>query len=288
MNKQETVHSKPIAITYPVVRNFRTTMIGLARRIIIKTYNDVKGSYTRDIGATGLDGDIDEDLYMIRQKRYEYELLWREEGEEAVAKLLAKLLKNSSLSVERALKEIRPEKKAVFPVPEVVEYERPNDFYTTQWALKKNEPLNPRMKNILKASFAGNMTIFNQIMSDYFAKVDGIISRGVQNGATLSQIKEEMHALGNQTLRRVSDVAEDQAYKDFTSMIVQQGKEQGVKKFMWVHTYKGKRPRLFHKNVLNGKIFDIDNPPIIEPKTGIRGYPAQLPYCRCQMSFVNI
>jgi hypothetical protein len=263
-------------------------MIGLARRIIIKTYNDVKDSYTRDIGATGLDGDIDEDLYMIRQKRYEYELLWREEGEEAVAKLLAKLLKNSSLSVERALREIRPEQKAVFPAPEVMEYERQNDFYTTQWALKKNEPLNPRMKNVLKASFAGNMTIFNQIMSDYFSKVDGIISRGVQNGATLSQIKEEMHALGNQTLRRVSDVAEDQAYKDFTSMIVQQGKEQGVKKFMWVHTYKGKRPRLFHKNVLNGKIFDIDNPPIIEPKTGIRGYPAQLPYCRCQMSFVNI
>ena len=51
-----------------------------------------------------------------------------------------------------------------------------------------------------------------------------------------------------------------------------------------------KEPRPHHiteaPNGLNHGIFDLDDPPIIDPRTGERGYPGQLPYCRCVMCAV--
>ena len=57
-----------------------------------------------------------------------------------------------------------------------------------------------------------------------------------------------------------------------------------------MHTGGSVHPREYHlRNApsgLNGGIFDLDNPPVIDLRTGERGFPGQLPYCRCTMCAV--
>ena len=61
--------------------------------------------------------------------------------------------------------------------------------------------------------------------------------------------------------------------------------QMGVKKFEWVHSHGAKEPRELHLR-LDGQIFDISNPPVIDNKTGQVGYPGQLINCGCVMKGV--
>ena len=58
-------------------------------------------------------------------------------------------------------------------------------------------------------------------------------------------------------------------------------RDVGITQFKWVHAGGSKDPRNYHKNVLNGKVFNVDDPPIIDQKTGERGYPGQAINCKC-------
>lgn len=56
----------------------------------------------------------------------------------------------------------------------------------------------------------------------------------------------------------------------------------GVKKFEWIHSGGGAEPRELHVSY-DGQIFDLDNPSIIDRRTGQRGLPGQLIKCKCKM-----
>lgn len=67
-------------------------------------------------------------------------------------------------------------------------------------------------------------------------------------------------------------------------------KKQGVKLVRWVHG-GSHEPRPWHMGKaphgLNGLVFDIDHPPIIDPETGERGLPGQLIGCQCHLEAVR-
>ena len=54
----------------------------------------------------------------------------------------------------------------------------------------------------------------------------------------------------------------------------------GVHKYMWHHSRGSLHPRKLHEKY-DGQIFEFDNPPIIDEKTGERGGPGQLVNCHC-------
>lgn len=95
---------------------------------------------------------------------------------------------------------------------------------------------------------------------------------------------------------RARMIADDQLSKATERFLVAKWKKQGCKMVKWVH--KGAtNPRIYHlrrwnkvsgkrngrPNGLNGYIFPIDRPPIINPKTKERGYPGQMINCHCQL-----
>lgn len=63
-----------------------------------------------------------------------------------------------------------------------------------------------------------------------------------------------------------------------------QFKKLGATQFLWVRS-SSKEKRELHKLYYN-KVFDLDNPPIIDEKLGIKGLPRQIWNCLCHMRIV--
>jgi len=90
-------------------------------------------------------------------------------------------------------------------------------------------------------------------------------------------------------------IANDQIAKSVQRMQLVVWKSQGWKRVQWRHSHKANEPRKLHVTRWNGKkpdkdgrvngldgyVFPIDEPPVIDEKTGERGYPAQLINCTC-------
>lgn len=95
-------------------------------------------------------------------------------------------------------------------------------------------------------------------------------------------------------------IADDQINKASERLRVAKWKKNGVRMVRWVHD-RYDEPRPYHKekwngksgifdglpNGLNGFVFPIDFPPIIDRKTGERGYPGQLINCKCHLEPVR-
>ncbi|MDE2471811.1 MAG: hypothetical protein KGL35_24580, partial [Bradyrhizobium sp.] len=58
----------------------------------------------------------------------------------------------------------------------------------------------------------------------------------------------------------------------------------GMTTYEWMHVGGSQEPRLNHV-AMNGKIYDLNDPPVIGKMYGqqVRGKPGDLPNCRCLM-----
>lgn len=141
-------------------------------------------------------------------------------------------------------------------------------------ALIRTIPILDLMKAEQKviAYFRGRITR-NQLASYFFRAGDGAI-----------------------THRHAELIADDQINKATERMRVAQWRGEGIKMVRWVHSGVGE-PRPYHRekwngksgiydgrpNGLNGFVFPIDFPPIINKDSGERGYPGHLPFCKCHL-----
>lgn len=152
-------------------------------------------------------------------------------------------------------------------------------------------PLSPELQEVIQAGIADNVNYIHSISDEYFKRIIGEVMRTVTQGGSISSLtnkmfsflKKSLQKIGEGTERRAQLIAQDQTRKAFTSINKAKMKAAGVKKFIWIHSGGGKTSRPYHKYVLNGKTFSMDDPPIIDPKTEQTGFPADLPYCKCVM-----
>lgn len=79
------------------------------------------------------------------------------------------------------------------------------------------------------------------------------------------------------------NVAKDQVKKSYTGITASRMQGIGAGEYIWRHAGGSVKPRCFHRDVLNGQTFSLDNPPIIDEKTKVRGKPGDLPFCNCYM-----
>ena len=103
-------------------------------------------------------------------------------------------------------------------------------------------------------------------------------------------------ANGAISIDRARFIADDQIAKATERMLVEKWRKNGITMVRWVHSGLSE-PRPYHRTKWNGKsglydrrpngldgfIFPIDHPPVINLSTGERGYPGQLPNCRCHL-----
>jgi len=145
----------------------------------------------------------------------------------------------------------------------------------------KTNILNEGLREVLTASVVENVNLIKRIPQKYLGQVQSLVMRSIQVGDV--NLTRELDKYGVQIKNWSKNVALDQTRKAYAGINAGRMKALGVKKFEWVHTGGSANPRQYHKNVLNGNIYSFDDLPVIDPNTGERGIPAQLPYCRCRM-----
>jgi len=135
---------------------------------------------------------------------------------------------------------------------------------------------------ILNASILENVALIKSIPSQYLNGVQQAVARSITTGNGMKDLVPYLKKHKGITQRRARMIALDQTRKAFSNLNGGRMQKLGIKKFEWLHTGGSNEPRKLHQQ-MSGKIYSMDNPPIIDKNTGERGFPAQLINCRCRM-----
>lgn len=146
----------------------------------------------------------------------------------------------------------------------------------------KMNMLDEELMLIIKASYEEANSLIKQIPDMYIGQVQGGVMRGITQGLGLKQIMPLMNRLYKSNARKAELTAQDQVRKTYSNITTHRMASIGMTKYEWVHSGGGMHPRKEHL-ALNGKIFDINDPPVIGVMYGqeVRGEPGLLPNCRC-------
>lgn len=148
--------------------------------------------------------------------------------------------------------------------------------------------LSEQTRDKMIASADQASSLIKSIAPQYTSAVKEAVSRSiVDSSSSFSQLQKAIHDSLQDKYKshknKAFNVAKDQMRKSYTAITEGRMKDIGVGEYDWAHAGGSKEPRPHHKNVLNGQRCSLDNPPIIDPKTGQRGKPGDLPFCSCYM-----
>lgn len=151
-------------------------------------------------------------------------------------------------------------------------------------------PKNPKsVQKAINDKIAENVYYIKRIPVEYLESVRESVEKSVAAGGNgLEDLTKVMTERYGEAKRHAKNVALDQTRKAYTAITSSKMKAAGVTKFEWVHTGGSQEPRKYHlrsasSGGLNGGVFDINDPPIIDEKTGERGLPGDAIFCRCTM-----
>lgn len=226
--------------------------------------------------------DITVELDKLRKKYTEF---FYKYGKELAKRFIERSIKHANLSVKKA---IEPIAKKEFKLSGSI--------------------INEANKDIVTMAIYNNVSLITSLPEEYYKNITGIVSRSMQGGSIAEMQRELIKLFGKEdrkTRNRAKLIAYDQTRKVYSDLALQKIKQAGFTKVMWLHSGGDKVPRCYHitkwdgksglkngrPNGLNGYVFEIDNPPVIQKASGnrteIRGFPAQLINCKCFLKPVD-
>ena len=289
-NNKNYIELSPMLYNLGIERKYKNDVLRLAHNLIKDTKNVIQKIMKSDMFSE------DETPYTVESElnriKKQYLKNVKTIGKIYAIKMIREQLRYVSFSLKKAILEDKELKK-------ILESEEDEDIlygYSRVYNLQKGsttphiktmerpfQSLNGNLKDIVRSVFIQNMTYLDDIGRKFLNDVTASVMRNITTGSK-NDLNDDFRRISEQTDRRARLIAEDQARKAFTAVSIENMKQKGIKYWKWVYTYRAKEPREYHKDVLNGEIFSFDEePPIIDPKTGQRGYPADLPYCHCVM-----
>lgn len=141
-----------------------------------------------------------------------------------------------------------------------------------------------QMREMLTASAAEATALIKRIPAQYLEDLSGSVMRSIVSGNGLKDLIPEL-ARHNVTIKNwAKNTALDQTRKVYTHTNIERMKKGSIRKFEWVHSGGGAHPRKLHQE-MSGNIYSLDAPPFIGVMYGqnMKGFPADLPNCRCVM-----
>lgn len=144
------------------------------------------------------------------------------------------------------------------------------------------------LEHLLRSRIGDNVDLITRIPQEYLTKVKADVYASIApGGAGLKDLIPVMEERYGEAKRWARQVAMDQTRKAYSDINVERCHTVGVTKAEWIHTMGSNKPRIYHMTRapagLNGLIFELKNPPVIDLKTGERGLPGHAYFCHCTM-----
>ena len=282
--KKTTIESEPFRYSQALeneykreIRSLVNAMLKDVAKSLVDTYRQNKEGFALDSAATNI-ADV------IRELEKKYRRIFETQGEEMAKKMVMRQLRYSRSAFKKVMAKLMPKETEM---PTITGSVIPLD-----------------VQDVVKASIMENVSYIQSIQQKYFEQVVGSVTRSMQAGGSIKQLRDEILKYNGMTKRRADIIAYDQTRKAYMSINLRNMKNAGIQKVMWMHSGGGYTVREYHyrkwdgvsgkedghPNGLNGFIFDINNKPVIQEADGkqqeIRGYPAQLPNCKCVLKAI--
>ncbi len=153
--------------------------------------------------------------------------------------------------------------------------------------------ISSKTRDKILASTDQAASLIKTIGSQYSTAVKEAVSRAiVDSSSSFEELQSSIHSMLKEKYKthknKAFNVARDQIKKSYNGITASRMQELGSGQYIWRHAGGSKNPRDYHLNVLNGKTFSLDDPPVIDPKTGVKGKPGDLPFCNCYMEPVIV
>lgn len=124
-----------------------------------------------------------------------------------------------------------------------------------------------------------NVALIKTIPQESLGKMRRITLEGYKNGESTTSILKKIQAEYGMDKRHARLIARDQTAKLNSQITSQRMRDAGVREYIW-RTAKDSRVRDSHRE-LEGKRFRLDDPPVVDEKTGRRCHPGEDYQCRC-------
>lgn len=135
----------------------------------------------------------------------------------------------------------------------------------------------PFLKPLAEGWIAENTKLIESLPTRMFPELEGIVRRGVMNGTSVKDIRDQIKARYKVTDYRATLIAQDQTLKLNADLTKYRLQSVGVTQYVW-RSVGDTRVRPEHA-YLNGKTFAFDKP----PAEGNPGHPVR---CRCRAEAV--
>lgn len=123
-----------------------------------------------------------------------------------------------------------------------------------------------------------NADLIKSIPSEHMGKVREHIADSFTTGRGLADLLPQVRAVEGMTERRAKLIAYDQTRKVYATMNADRIQAVGAKRFEWLHSGGAAQPRPDHV-AMSGNIYFFNDPPIIDKRTGERGFPGDAINC---------
>lgn len=252
-----------------IEQEFAAAMLAMIRRMADETKKELLGVYA-DAAHDAMDAKLIQGAVAghanvgsqarIAMNRLigKYEPLFGKLAKRATKRMLDRTIQNSAVTLGMSLREIAP---AVTLDP---------------------KKISTRLADIITASSNEAAGLIKAIPTKYLGDVQGAVMRSIANGNGLADLQPFLVKKYGQNVRHARNVAMDQTRKTYGNITAARMADVGVQTYEWCHTGGSKEPRLDHQE-MSGKIFRLDDPPVIDQKTGQRGKPGDAIFCRCKM-----
>lgn len=249
----------------------------LCREMFDDTVKELTPLYAKydNVAMDGLSFDFTSTLNKLIKKFVAY---FKLKGEALAKEFIKRQIKYTDVSVRNAI--------------------QPLATRELKFALK-GSIINERNKDVIKLAIYNNVSLIRSLPERYFRRIVGMVTRSLEYGGSLEQLKQELLKIDGVTERQAKLIAYDQTRKVYSDISLNKLRESGITRVKWIHSHGDKVPRCYHvrkwdgvsgksdgrPNGLNGYVFDINKPPVIQKAEGKRpeivGYPAELINCTC-------
>lgn len=194
--------------------------------------------------------------------------------------------KNAQKRVEKTLKQSDSQLTTVLAA-----------YFTINGLLEIFKTKTQSLMQVMKVNVAENVSLIESIPEQYIKRIQTMVTNTINSSATWTDLRCEVIKTKDITLNRAKLIARDQTNKVFNAVTLRRFEQLGITRVKWKHSHADKEPRPYHvrqwdghsgiddgaPNGLDGFEFDLNNPPVINEKTGRRGFPGEEINCSCMM-----